>query len=158
MVQAFQVIEEKDWKVVMWHVQDAVALNAWVVFYLLVILGKFVFTNLFTGAMLVELQCVMNHKQIAVRREAELKKDEDATPRTNFEVILQTFEEAYQDDLAYVTAYMQRRARLKVRSPPTHTLSQAPPSTFFPRPPPPPGGAPAIEEAAHVHAKLLPIL
>ena len=112
--------------------QDAIDLNAWVVFYLLVILGKFVFTNMFMGAMLVELQCVMNHEQIAVRRQAELQKDEDATPRTNFEIVLQTFEEAYQDDLSYVTAFMHRRARLKV-----HAVDPAP-SDIAPSPALPP--------------------
>lgn len=78
----------------------------WVAFYGLFFFGTFAFVHLFPGAMMSELQHLLTQNELKQKREELLLKDDEGVPRTDFELLMETFEEAYQDDLKFVQAYL----------------------------------------------------
>jgi len=108
IVACFRVMLRDQWMQAMWYVQDGVYPVMWVPFFALFFVATFALVNLFPGAMMASLQTTVREEENERKREADQAGNEDdpAAVRTDFELLLESFEEAYQEDLKAVNDFL----------------------------------------------------
>jgi WD40 repeat protein len=111
-VSAYRIMLRDNWMLTMWYIQDGVHLTMWIPFMFLFFLCTFALVNLFPGAMMTSLQTqvrqVENERKRALDRQGHDDDDDqaDTAVRTDFELLLESFEEAYQEDLVHVNNFL----------------------------------------------------
>jgi len=108
IVACFRVMLRDQWMQAMWYVQDGVYPIMWVPFFALFFVATFALVNLFPGAMMASLQTTVREEENERKREADQAGNEEdpAAVRTDFELLLESFEEAYQEDLKAVNDFL----------------------------------------------------
>ena len=112
LCSSFRVVFRDQWMLTMWFVQDGTHKSMWVPFFSLFFIANFALVNLFPGAMMTSLQTTVRQEENEKRREADLKGDDDeagggGSVRTDFELLLEAFEEAYQQDLKHTNDFLE---------------------------------------------------